>query len=40
VASSVELTKSKLVVILVVEDVEEIAQEGVEILYISSTLDA
>jgi hypothetical protein len=40
VASSVELTKSKLVVVLVVEDVEEIAQEGVKVLGISSTLGA
>jgi len=40
VASSVELTKSKLVMVLVVKDIEEIAQEGVKVLGISSTLGA
>jgi hypothetical protein len=35
VAGSVELTESELVVVLVVQDVEEIAQERVEVLLIS-----
>jgi hypothetical protein len=37
VAGSVKLTKSKLVVVLVVQNVEEIAQEGVEVLLVSSS---
>jgi hypothetical protein len=35
VAGSVELTESELVVVLVVQDVEEIAKERVKILLIS-----
>jgi len=35
VAGGVELTESELVVVLVVQDIKEIAQEGVEVLLIS-----
>jgi hypothetical protein len=35
VASGVELTEGELVVVLVVQDVEKIAQEGVKVLFIS-----
>jgi len=38
VAGGVELTESKLVMILVVQDIEEIAQERVEVLKVSSDL--